>query len=47
MKYERPVVSDFGSIGRHTFDVSDPPPRKDTALCTKDPQHSDESCPTP
>jgi hypothetical protein len=49
MRYEKPIISDLGSIADHTFGGTNPggqTPPKDETLCTKD-MHMDESCPTP
>jgi hypothetical protein len=45
MSYERPVITDLGSIVEHTF-VTGGTPQKDNIMCTKD-THGDESCPSP
>jgi hypothetical protein len=47
--YEKPVITDLGSIADHTFGGANPggnTPRKDTRLCEKD-NMGDESCPSP
>lgn len=49
MIYERPVITDLGSIADHTFGGANPgghTPPKDHILCTKD-MMGDESCPSP
>ena len=36
LRYEKPTITDFGSIGEHTFKATDCPP---------DPRHNLPSCP--
>jgi hypothetical protein len=44
MEYEKPVVSDFGSISDHTFQT---PGKGNKGVCGKDPMFDEPSCPSP
>ena len=41
MKYEKPVITDFGSITAHTFDT---PGKGDKGVCGNDPMFGEPSC---
>jgi|Tabmets5t2r1_1033131.scaffolds.fasta_scaffold289441_1 hypothetical protein len=44
MKYQKPVVTDFGSIAAHTFDTPGPPGKGDKGVCGWDPMFGEPSC---
>jgi hypothetical protein len=41
LSYEKPTISDFGSIADHTFDT---PGKGDKGTCGNDPMFSEPSC---
>lgn len=43
MRYEKPVIVDYGSIGDHTFDN---PGVGDKGTCGNDPMWNEPSCPS-
>ena len=44
MQYEKPTITDFGSIGAHTFDT---PGVGDKGECGYDPMFGEPSCEAP
>jgi hypothetical protein len=42
--YEKPTVTDFGSIANHTFDVNG---KGDKGVCGYDPMFGEPSCDSP
>ena len=44
VKYEKPMLRDFGSIADHTFDT---PGKGDKGVCGNDPMWNEPSCPSP
>jgi hypothetical protein len=41
MRYEKPVITDFGSIAAHTFQT---PGKGDKGVCGHDPMFGEPSC---